>query len=297
MSINSVLSGADRERIYLGGPEISAYELKTQQLLWSKHVPEGTSWIHPLMTQDRIFQFTPRGIYEIDKQNGDIVRLFRGADMDSLGGNLLLTPKALVAVSNLAITAYPIENTNDSASSQPATKAEVAVGPFSALSARGCSADWKLTANTRHSFYHPRSAPMIRRSLFAPIVCLIGIASIANADEGGITVTATGEATVKPNRLEIEIKSVHSAELTGDAVVKYRDNLRRAKEAFEKLKIENLQVEDRGMNVANTAAGGNNQVINLGGGCARGGQAGSKHFQIATVGCVRRRQIIRRAID
>ena len=138
---------------------------------------------------------------------------------------------------------------------------------------------------------------MIRRSLIAPIMCLIGIASIANADEGGITVTATGEATVKPNRLEIEIKSGASAELTGDAVVKYRDNLRRAKEAFEKLKIENLQVEDRGMNVANTAAGGNNQVDKYRRRRARGGQAGSEHFQIIAAGCVRRRQIVGGTID
>jgi uncharacterized protein len=97
-------------------------------------------------------------------------------------------------------------------------------------------------------------------------LCSIGICGVARAEDAGITVAATGEATVKPNRLEIEIKSGASAELTGDAVVKYRDGLRRAKEAFEKLKIDNLQVEDRGMNVANTAAGGNNGVINLGGG-------------------------------
>jgi uncharacterized protein len=102
--------------------------------------------------------------------------------------------------------------------------------------------------------------------LLIVVVCLMGIATIARADESGITVAAVGEATVKPNRLEIELKSGASAELTGDAVVKYRDGLRRAKEAFDKLKIENLQVEDRGMNVANTAAGGNNGVINLGGG-------------------------------
>ncbi len=124
VSMNSVLCGVDRERIFMGGPEISAYDAKTQQLLWSKLVPEGTSWIHPLMTDDRIFQFTPRGIYEIEKQSGDIVRLFRGADMDSLGGNLLLTPKALVAISNLAITAYPLETASDPAAAKPANKPE-----------------------------------------------------------------------------------------------------------------------------------------------------------------------------
>ncbi len=104
------------------------------------------------------------------------------------------------------------------------------------------------------------------RGLVFLVLCSIVIGGVARAEDAGITVAATGESTVKPNRLEIEIKSGASAELTGDAVVKYRDGLRRAKEAFDKLKIDNLQVEDRGMNVANTAAGGNNGVINLGGG-------------------------------
>ena len=79
----------------------------------------------------------------------------------------------------------------------------------------------------------------------------------AGADEAGVTVAATGETTVRPNRLEIEIKAAASAELTGDAVVKYRDALKRAKDAFDKLKIDKLEMIDRGMNVANSSAGGN----------------------------------------
>ncbi|HZZ28824.1 MAG TPA: PQQ-binding-like beta-propeller repeat protein [Pirellulales bacterium] len=120
VSQNAVLAGVDRERIYLGGEEITAYDLKTQQLLWSKPVAMGTSWVRPLMTADRIYQFTPRGIYEIAKSNGDIVQLFRGKDMDSVGGRLMLTPHALLAISNIAITAYPINSVaEDAASSGP----------------------------------------------------------------------------------------------------------------------------------------------------------------------------------
>ncbi|HEY2759386.1 MAG TPA: SIMPL domain-containing protein, partial [Pirellulales bacterium] len=78
-----------------------------------------------------------------------------------------------------------------------------------------------------------------------------------SGDEAGVTVWASGEATIRPNRLEIDIKAAASAELTGDAVVKYRDALKRAKDAFDKLKIEKLEIVDRGMNVANSSAGGN----------------------------------------
>ena len=104
----SMVVGADDERIYLAGDEMTAYEIKTQKLLWASKIPLGTGNIRPLLTRNRIYQFTPRGIYEIDKTNGRVVRLFRGSDLESLGGKLLLTPHALLTVSNLAITAYPL---------------------------------------------------------------------------------------------------------------------------------------------------------------------------------------------
>ncbi len=77
----------------------------------------------------------------------------------------------------------------------------------------------------------------------------------------GITVSAEGEAIVKPNKLEIEVKTSVSAELTGDAVVKYRDALHRAKDTVEKLKIDNLHVVDQGVVVTSTGVGGGNGQV------------------------------------
>ncbi|HEY2759387.1 MAG TPA: SIMPL domain-containing protein [Pirellulales bacterium] len=86
----------------------------------------------------------------------------------------------------------------------------------------------------------------------------------------GITVTGSGEAMVRPNRLEIGVKAAVSAELTADAVVKYRDTLKRTKETIEKLKIDHLEVADRGVNVANlgpaTQQNGNMVFVNQQGG-------------------------------
>src|SRR4051812_47510502 len=79
------------------------------------------------------------------------------------------------------------------------------------------------------------------------LVGLCAVAGISVAEDTGISVTGSGEATAKPNRLEIDLKANASAELTGDAVVKYRDSVRRAKEAFEKLKLERLTIGDRGL--------------------------------------------------
>jgi len=61
----------------------------------------------PLVTKHRIYQFTSRGVCEVDKETGTVVKIFRGVDLDALGGAFFVTPQALVTVSNLAITAYP----------------------------------------------------------------------------------------------------------------------------------------------------------------------------------------------
>jgi hypothetical protein len=60
-----------------------------------------------LVRPDGLWQLTSRGIYEIDPDTGAVRRIFRGADLGSVGGDLLLTDQLLLAVSNRTITAYP----------------------------------------------------------------------------------------------------------------------------------------------------------------------------------------------
>jgi outer membrane protein assembly factor BamB len=108
VSKSAVLIGVDDDNFYLGGEDISAYDLTTRRILWSVKVNMATTWGQPLMTKNRIYHFDTRGIYEINKTDGRVMHLFRGADLESLGGVLKLTPKALLAISNLAVTAYPL---------------------------------------------------------------------------------------------------------------------------------------------------------------------------------------------
>jgi outer membrane protein assembly factor BamB len=120
----ATLIGIDEGRFYLGGEDISAFDLATRKILWSVKVNLGTSWAKPLLTKGRIYHFASRGIFEIDKSNGDVVHLFRGTDLQSLGGELMVTPKALLAISNLAVTAYPLGE--GQAKSKPETGAAAA---------------------------------------------------------------------------------------------------------------------------------------------------------------------------
>jgi len=107
---SSMLIGVDGENLYLGGEEVLAIDLKSQRLRWATRLPIGTGWIKPVLTKRYVYQFTPRGVFELDKRTGDTARLFRGADLDSLGGQLLVTEDSLITVSNLAVTCYPMKS-------------------------------------------------------------------------------------------------------------------------------------------------------------------------------------------
>ena len=109
VSESALMIGLDDERLYLSGEEVLAIDLKTRQLKWAANLPTATGWIGPLVTAHRVYQFTSRGIYELDKSNGDTLRIFRGGDLDSLGGVLIAQPGRLISVSNLAVTSYLLQ--------------------------------------------------------------------------------------------------------------------------------------------------------------------------------------------
>jgi hypothetical protein len=58
---------------------------------------------------EHIYVPTSRGIFDLDPANGDIRRIFRGADRESGAARLLLAGDKLIAISDTAVTAYPIE--------------------------------------------------------------------------------------------------------------------------------------------------------------------------------------------
>ena len=101
------LLGVDDHAIYLGGAELGAIDLKTRSLLWATRLPGDSLDGQVLVRPDGLWQLTPRGIYEIDTASGEVRRIFRGHDLGSAGGDLVLTDRWLLSVSNRTITAYP----------------------------------------------------------------------------------------------------------------------------------------------------------------------------------------------
>ena len=104
---SSRLLGASDRALFLGGPELSALDLRTRQLLWATRLPSGSAERRVLVRPDGLWQLTPRGIFEIDPASGTVRRIFRGKDLGTEGGDLFLTGRWLLAVSNRTISAYP----------------------------------------------------------------------------------------------------------------------------------------------------------------------------------------------
>ena len=105
----SRLLGVDADSVYLGGPDLSAFDRKTKVLKWSLPLPGGSEDGRVILRADGLWQLTPRGIFEVDPQVGRVRRIFRGdtGDVGDAAGDLILTDRWLLAVGNRAIAAYP----------------------------------------------------------------------------------------------------------------------------------------------------------------------------------------------
>ncbi len=101
------LIGFDDGALYLGGPELGALDRKTRSLRWSTPMPGGSDDGRLLVRPDGLWQLTPRGIFEVDPGSGRVRRIFRGEDVGASGGDLVLTDRWLLAISNRSISAYP----------------------------------------------------------------------------------------------------------------------------------------------------------------------------------------------
>jgi uncharacterized protein YggE len=83
-----------------------------------------------------------------------------------------------------------------------------------------------------------------------PITSVASAQMVANVGSDGITVFGTGELRAKPNVVQIDLRASAKAELTDDAIVKFKDSKKRTLEAFEALKMQNLKIDEQGLALA-----------------------------------------------
>ena len=87
-----------------------------------------------------------------------------------------------------------------------------------------------------------------RLAVFAAVIS-VGFRAAEAQDTSGITVSGTGEVKGKPAVVEIGATLSADAELTADALVKYRDARKKAVAALEALKLSNLVIDSTGVTI------------------------------------------------
>ena len=112
-----------------------------------------------------------------------------------------------------------------------------------------------------------------RRSAVIAALCMLTCYScFAQAENSGITVIGSGTAKGKPTEVEIAATVSGEAELTNDAMVKFRDAKKRALAAVEAMKIKDLQIEPNGLSVGQAMDPNMQQQMMRGGGMAAVGK-------------------------
>ncbi|WP_240911395.1 SIMPL domain-containing protein [Paludisphaera soli] len=80
----------------------------------------------------------------------------------------------------------------------------------------------------------------------------------------GLTVQGKGSVSARPSLAEIDLDVSAAAELTGDAIVKFRDAKKRVHDAFAALKLPDVAVEERGLLLDQKGAAFNPYMMDYG---------------------------------
>ena len=107
-----------------------------------------------------------------------------------------------------------------------------------------------------------------RSVLFTVCGILTCLTCLAEAENTGITVIGSGSAKGKPTEVEIAATVSGEAELTNDAMVKFRDAKKRAVAAVEAMKIKDMVIEPNGLSVGQAMDPNAQQQMMRGGGAA-----------------------------
>ncbi|QDT26694.1 outer membrane protein assembly factor BamB family protein [Gimesia panareensis] len=107
IKVSAQLVGIDDQHVYLLSKEMEALDRQSGRLNWAVSLPVEAGGLSAVIGSGQAWVFTSRGVFEISKTNGDIIDIYRGHDLNSMGGAIQLKQGLLICVSNQAVTAYP----------------------------------------------------------------------------------------------------------------------------------------------------------------------------------------------
>ena len=228
----SRLLGADDRAVFLGGPELSALDLKTRTLLWATRLPGGSIEGRVLVRPDGLWQLTPRGIFEIDpigRGPADLPRRRPG-----------LRRRRPVPDRPLARWPSPTARSRPTRAGRPRPRSPPATSP--APRRRGLRMSKSSIAAVVLVAGAARRVGPARAQFFGPNA---GVGR--GREHRGLHGRRQGDGRGQAEPVEIDLEVSAASELTADAIVKYRDARRKLQEAFTALKLGNVAVEERGL--------------------------------------------------
>ncbi len=245
-----VLVGADDDCVYLGGNELTAYSLQTQELLWATP-PAAVRRLEraPVDEDQDLSVFGAAGFTKSTS--------IRAGSCDCSVEWIWMPSAARCTLRPLHWSRSRTWPSPRMLCPLPPPVRELTRVP------RASNNIWlrrPLPANLRPA--GPRGTRAMKlRSVFACLflgsVAMILAAPPAaaqiystGAPSDGITVSGTGEVAARPNLVEIDLQVSGKAELTGDALVKYRDAKQRVLDALAKLKLENMNSSEHGLSIS-----------------------------------------------
>lgn len=118
---SAMIVDVDDQFVYLMNSELAAYDRTTGKLQWSLILPVSGGGLSLVSSGDSVFVATRRGIFEIGRQTGRVVRIVRTTETDSDGISMRVIGQHLVTVSNSAVTGYKLTEPPDSPQPAPPT--------------------------------------------------------------------------------------------------------------------------------------------------------------------------------
>jgi outer membrane protein assembly factor BamB len=102
------IAGDRAGRLLTTGAAAEAIDAATHALLWSTPLSAKTGQMRPVFAGRTMLVQSARGIFMIDTNTGDVLKVFRSPDTAAVGANLLVSGDRLISVSNRSVTAYAL---------------------------------------------------------------------------------------------------------------------------------------------------------------------------------------------
>lgn len=98
----------DETSVFVLGEELLALDRETGGLVWAARLPMQNSGLSAEILGEAIVVFTGRGLYELNRHDGSVIRIHREVDSESNGGKVLRFGDKLITVSERAISAWQL---------------------------------------------------------------------------------------------------------------------------------------------------------------------------------------------